>query len=101
MSKEVSCIHCGAMSSELSCSYCGQPAISSEMIEAAQIKAREAIAKMRASPNSCAVFEETISDDTMLFALGWEGTRALFMALNQIHVEHDAPSLHGASTLFS
>lgn len=101
MLKEVRCVHCSAPSTKINCEHCGELAIKPEEIIDAKRTARDFIAKMSGDPESCATYEEAIRDDHMLFAIDWMGTRDLMRALNEIHVDHDAPSLHGGSVLFA
>lgn len=87
------------MISKTECVSYGEPEEVS--VAEAKMKALAAIRKMAGDPSSCFVYEESIANDSTLDAIGWEGTRALMLALNELHTVHDNPSLHRGSTLFS
>lgn len=97
MAIEIKCTHCGGPANKNTCDNCGEYALPLQEILTAQEKARGLIFRMGKNPDNCQTYEEAIGDDMMLFALGWEGTRNLILALNRIHIDHDTVSAHGSS----
>lgn len=96
MAYTVECVHCGAKATRIDCDFCHEKALRPEQIKAARTKAKEGIRKMTANPGSCQIYEQIVSDDPTLFAIGWSDVRDLILTLNDIHTHHDVLRLHGS-----